>query len=355
MYRWGRCHMYCRLGWPVLSRSIGGRIMPAMSNQSRPRIVVAEQLSPSAMARLESAGEVVVLGSCDEAALLAAVYQADALAVRTYSQVTAKVIAEAKRAGRLKVIGRAGVGVDNIDVPAAAEAGIPVVHTPAACTFAVAELVIGLLIAVQRRIAQIDGRIRQGQFASLRSEGKLMPELQHQTLGVIGMGRIGQAVSKRLHGGLGMRIIYHDIREIGYLPFVATDMPSHEAVYAEADVITMHVPLTRLTRGMINAAALAHFKNGSVLINTSRGPVVEAAALAAALKEGRLAGAAIDVVDPEPPPADHPLLSAPNCVLTPHVGSRSQEGLAALNDVVDDIIAVLQGKSPQYVADPKLS
>ena len=324
-----------------------------MSNDSKPRILVAEKLSPAAMARLQAAGDVVVLDACDEATLLSVVASADALAVRTYSQVTAKVIGEAKRGGRLKVIGRAGVGVDNIDVKAAAEAGIPVVHTPAACTHAVAELVVGLIIAVQRRIPYFDARVRQGEFASLRG-GKLMPELQRQTLGVIGMGRIGQAVSRRLHNGMGMRVIYNDIRDIGYLPFVATAMPSHAAVYAEADVVTMHVPLTGLTRGMINARTLAHFKPGSVLINTSRGPVVEADALAAALVEGRLSGAAIDVFDPEPPPPGHPLLSAPNCVLTPHVASRSQEGLAAMNDVVDDIVAVLAGKPPQYVADPEL-
>ena len=328
-------------------------IMPAMSNDSKPRILVAEKLSPAAMAKLQAAGDVVVLDACDEATLLSVVASADALAVRTYSQVTAKVIGEAKRGGRLKVIGRAGVGVDNIDVKAAAEAGIPVVHTPAACTHAVAELVVGLIIAVQRRIPYFDARVRQGEFASLRG-GKLMPELQRQTLGVIGMGRIGQAVSRRLHNGMGMCVIYHDIRDIGYLPFVATAMPSHQAVYAEADVVTMHVPLTGLTRGMINARTLAHFKPGSVLINTSRGPVVEAYALAAALVEGRLSGAAIDVFDPEPPPPGHPLLSAPNCVLTPHVASRSQEGLAAMNDVVDDIVAVLAGKPPQYVAAPEL-
>ncbi len=329
--------------------------MPPMSDGVKPKIVVAEKLSPSAMSRLEAAGEVIVLDACDEAALCAAAADADALVVRTYSQLTARVIEVARKGGRLKVIGRAGVGVDNIDVRAAAKAGIPVVHTPAACTDAVADLTVGLIIAVQRRIVDFDHRIRQGAFASLRGEGKLMPELQHQTLGVIGMGRIGRAVSRRLRDGFGMRVIYHDIREIGYLPFAAASMPSHEAVYAEADVVTMHVPLTRMTRGMINAKALASFKEGSVLINTSRGPVVDAAPLAAALREGRLIGAAIDVFDPEPPPPDHPLLSAPNCVLTPHIASRSKEGLAAMNDVVDDIAAVLAGKPPRYVADPELS
>ncbi len=328
--------------------------MPDMADETRSVIVVAERLSESAMARLQAAGQVVVLDSCDEPTLSDAVRQADALVVRTYSTVTAAVIGTARETGRLKVIGRAGVGVDNIDLRAAAEAGIPVVHTPAACTFAVAELTVGLIVAVQRRIAFFDQRVRQGEFASLRAEGGLTPELQHQTLGIIGMGRIGRAVGRRMHDGLGMRIIYHDIREIGYLPFAAESRDSAEVVYAEADVVSLHVPLTELTRGMVDAAALRRFKPGAYLVNTSRGPVVQAAPLAEALKERRLAGAAIDVFDPEPPPPDHPLLAAPNCVLTPHVASRSREGLAAMNDVVDDVIAVLAGKAPQYVADPQL-
>jgi len=327
--------------------------MLPMQDPGKPTIVVTERVSESGMSRLKSAGNVVLLDSCDEASLIKAVADADAMVVRTYSEVTAQVIEAARIHQRLRVIGRAGVGLDNIDVRAALKAGIQVVHTPAACTDAVAELTVGLILAVQRRIAHLDRRVRQGEFASLRSTA-LMPELQHQTLGVIGMGRIGRAVGRRLHDGMGMKVVYYDIREIGYLPFVACSLDSAEAVYAEADVVTMHVPLTSLTRGMINDKALSHFKQGSCLMNTSRGPVVEAAALAQALHDGHLAGAAIDVFDPEPPPPDHPLMSAPNCVLTPHVASRSREGLAAMNDVVDDIVAVLEGNSPQYPADPEV-
>jgi len=324
-----------------------------MSENQKHRIVVAEGLSESGLERLRAAGEVVRLSSCDEASLTAAVREADALLVRTYSQVTAKLIGEAKAKGRLKVIGRAGVGVDNIDLKAALDAGIKVVHTPAASTYAVAELVVGLIVSVQRRFTWMDGQVRLGEFGSLRG-GKPRPELQHQTLGIIGMGRIGTAVGRRMHLGMGMRVIYYDIREIGYLPFVAESMDSAEAVYREADVVTLHVPLTKLTRGMINGEALSCFKAGSSLVNASRGPVVEAGPLAAALEEGRLWGAAIDVFDPEPPPADHPLLQASNCILTPHIGARSREGLAAMNDVVDDVVAVLQGKPPQYQALPEV-
>ena len=324
-----------------------------MSSHPKPRIAVAEKVSESAMARLQAAGEVMNLAHHDEASLIEAVRTADALVVRTYALINADVISAARQAGRLKVIGRAGVGMDNIDVQAAIAAGIQVVNTPAASTFAVAELVVGLIVAAQRRIAAYDARIRKGEFASLRAGPAPTTELQHQTLGIVGMGRIGRAVGHRMRNGMGMRVVYYDIREIGYLPFAATCLDSAEAVYAASDVVTFHVPLTEKTRGMVNAASLSHFKSGAYLINAARGPVVNAADLAAALTEKRLTGAAVDVFDPEPPPPDHPLLLAPNCVLTPHIGARSQEGLAAMNDVVDDVIAVLAGKEPQYPVDPE--
>jgi len=325
-----------------------------MADKPRPRIIVAGQLSESATERLQKAGEVIFLDKGDERTLSEAVMEADALVVRTYAEVTHKVILAAKEAGRLRVIGRAGVGVDNIDVRAAHGAGITVVHTPAACTSAVADLTVGLILAVQRKIVVGDRKLREGEFKSLRAGVPDVRELQHQTLGVIGMGRIGRAVGTRLHNGFDMRVIYYDIREIGLLPFAAEPRRSANEVYAEADVVTLHVPLTSLTRGMINEAALEQFKQGAVLINTSRGPVVEAQALAKALEAGRLSGAGIDVFDPEPPPSDHPLLSAPNGVLTPHIASRSYEGITAMNDVVDDVIGVLTGKEPMYPADPNL-
>lgn len=317
----------------------------------RPKIVVTEALSESALSRLATIGEVIRLPKCNEAALISAVQDADALVIRTYSDVNAKVIAAARETGRLRVIGRAGVGLDNVDLEAAAQANIAVVYTPAACTDAVAELVVGLIIALQRDIVASDRKMREGQFATLRAGTPRAIELQHQTLGVIGMGRIGQAVARRLHIGLGMSVIYYDIRDISSLSFPGSSRLSAEVVYQEADVVTFHVPLTAETRGMINTQSLAHFKPSACLINTSRGPVVDAAALADALKTGKLAGAAIDVFDPEPPPPNHPLFSAPNCILTPHVASRTREGIDAMNDVVDDVIAVLQGHPPRFPAE----
>ncbi len=320
----------------------------------RPRFIVAERLNDAAMAALRDAGDIVLLERCDEPTLMDAVKDADALIVRTYSHVTAAVMDSAKTAGRLRVIARAGVGLDNVDVRAALDRGLIVVHTPAASTHAVADHAVGLILALQRGIVRFDPLVRGGEFAKLRSDAPLAVELRHQTLGVIGMGRIGRALSTRLHDGFGTRIIYHDIRPIGWLPFPAESQPAADDVYAQADVVSMHVPLTARTRGMIDAAALAKFKTGSYLINTSRGPVVDAAALADALRQGRLAGAAIDVFEPEPPPPGHPLLTAPNCILSPHVASRTKEGAAAMNDVVHDVIGIVQGKEPMYPADPEV-
>ncbi len=318
----------------------------------KPRIIVTEKISEGAMQRLAAGADVSVINGRDPAALLEAARTADGLVVRTYSLVTAEVLAAAKAAGRLKIIGRGGVGVDNIDIQAAAAAGITVVNTPAASTHAVADLVVGMIIAVQRRVAANDPLVRAGQWSNLRS-APVTRELRHQTIGIIGMGRIGTAVGFRMHNGFGARIIYRDIREIGWLPFPAQAMDSSEAVYAEADVVTFHVPLTPLTRGMANAAALARFKPGSVLINASRGPVVVGADLAAALRDGPLGGAAIDVFEVEPPPADHPLMSAPNCLLSPHMGARSVEGLAAMDEVVDDVLGVLAGREPIWPVQPE--
>ncbi len=310
------------------------------------KILLTERYSTAAMERLATVGEVVLIERPGEAALIDAVADADALVVRTYTTVTRRVI-EAGR--RLRVIARGGVGLDNIDLAAARERGIVVVYTPAASTHAVADFAIGLILAVQRRQGKFDHEVRTQPFRPLRTRFPLFPELRHQTLGIVGMGRIGSEVARRASLGFGMRVIYNDIRPVGPFAFPAEGV-TRDQVLASADVVSMHVPMTPLTRGMIDRAALARMKPDAVLINTSRGAVVVASDLADALRRGQIAGAGIDVFDPEPPPPDHPLWSAPNCVLTPHVASRSREGVAAMNDVVDDVVAVLQGRAPTWPA-----
>jgi D-3-phosphoglycerate dehydrogenase len=309
-------------------------------------IVVSEPLSSDALARLRAAGEVVELAACDEPTIAAAVGEADALVVRTASRVTRRVI---DAGSRLRVIGRAGVGLDNIDVAYAKQRGITVVYTPAASTQAVAELTIGLMLAAVRRIAAYDARVRAGEFAEMRRAATGY-ELAGRTLGVVGMGRIGKTVAKIAHAGLGMNVVYNDIIDVAPLPVPARELDK-PALYAAADIVSLHVPLTPLTERLIDAAALAQFRPGAYLINTARGSIVDAVAVAAALHAGRLAGAAFDVFDVEPPPPDHPLRAAPNCVLSPHAASRTPAGIASMDSVVDDVIAVLQGRPPRFPAE----
>ena len=311
------------------------------------KIVVCEHYADSAFERLRAVGDVTHLESPGEDELIAAVADADALLVRTYTRVTQRVL---DAAPRLKVVGRGGVGVENIDVPAAAARGIAVVHTPAAATEAVAELTIGLILALERKIMTCDARVRAGEFDRARRDA-VGRELGQSTLGIIGMGRIGRAVG-RIAAGFPMRVVYNDIIDVGPLDFAAEPM-SKPDVYAAADVVTLHVTLTDLTRRLIDADALTRFKPAATLVNTARGAVLDADAVAAALREGRLAGAAVDVFDPEPPPPDHPLLRAANVILSPHAGARSYRGQARMNDVVEDVIAVLQGRPPRHAVAPE--
>jgi len=308
------------------------------------RIVVAEPFERSAIDKLRALGEVIELGACDEAALLSAVADCDALVVRTAAEVTRKVI----EAGmRLKVIGRGGVGLDNIDLDAARERGVSVVYTPAASTEAVADLTIGFLIALVRDFRSVDAEVRAGRFAEARRQA-MARDVSDLTLGIVGLGRIGKAVARRARA-LGMRVLYCDIVAPGWVDFVAerTDL---DGLLAESDVVTLHVPLTDATRGMIDAASLRRFKPGSFLINTSRGAVVDHMALAEALATGRLRGAALDVTEPEPLPLDHPLLHTVHTLLTPHLGAKTGLGQARMNAVVDDVIGVLQGRPPRFPA-----
>jgi len=308
-------------------------------------IVVAEPFDPAAVDKLRAVGEVVVLDACDEAHLREAVGECDALMVRTRSTVTRAVIESARR---LRVIGRGGVGLENIDVDAARERGIAVVYTPQASTEAVADLTVGMMIALLRNIHGCDAMLRRGLFGEAR-EGSRSREISELTLGIVGMGRIGRAVARRCRHGFGMTVLYNDIVIPGWLDFVATPVNKDE-LCAQADVVTLHVPLTESTRNLIDAGALSRFKKDGVLINTSRGAVVDSLALADALVSGTLGGAALDVFDPEPLPADHPLLRAPSTLFTPHIGSRTVAGLARMNDVVEDVIRVLQGRPPTYPA-----
>lgn len=307
-------------------------------------IVFAEPFDDFALERAKAVGRVTVLDRCDEVSLRRALRRCDALLVRSACRVSRGALEEAER---LRVIGRGGVGVENIDVEAARQRGIAVVYTPAAATDAVADLTVGLMIALLRGVVPGDAAVRAGCFDEVRRRARSR-ELKELTMGIVGMGRIGQAVARRCWQGFDMSIVYNDIVE-PLKPEMEARPVSKEELYASADVISLHVPLTEETRGMIDDEVLAGCKPGSLLINTSRGAVVDGEALARRLFSGALAGAALDVFDPEPPACDHPLMTAPNTLFTPHLGARTQSGLARMNAVVEDVIRVLEGLPPRYV------
>ena len=268
---------------------------------------------------------------------------ADALVVRTYTQVNQKLIDRAKK---LKVVGRAGVALENIDVPACRSAGIEVVHTPAANTLAVVDYTIRMIVELNRRFWAFDQYITHEEFHSLRKNlfGRFLSDC---TLGIIGAGRIGSRVG-RAAAGLGMRVIYNDIKDID-LEYQA-EAVTKEELYKQADIITIHTPINESTSQLICTDTISQTKPGVQFINAARGPCVNYNDLAEAIKSGHVSGAAIDCHDPEPIPADYPMLGLDNVILTPHVAACVPHAKVNMSMVVKDILAVLNGKTPLYPA-----
>jgi len=270
--------------------------------------------------------------------LLEAANQADALAVTLTERVDADVL---DRAPRLKIVAVYAVGYDNVDVAAATRRGIVVTNTPDVLTETTADLTWALMLALTRRIPEADRLVREGQLLGADVFGK--------TLGVIGMGRIGRAVARRA-AGFGMAVLYHTrhpLRREEEVAFHAKSLPLPQVLQA-ADIVTIHTPLIDSTRGLIGKAELAMMRRSSYLINTARGAVVDEAALAEALEQGRLAGAGLDVYHHEP--QVHPRLRAqPNTVLLPHIGSATTETRVKMGLMVaDNITAVLEGREAPH-------
>ncbi len=272
----------------------------------------------------------------------------DALVVRSQVKVDAAMIAAG---GRLAVIGRAGVGVDNVDLEAATRAGITVVNAPTGNTIAAAELTIALLLSLARKVAAADASIRRGEWKRSQFTGT---ELRGKTLGIVGLGKIGQAIATRARG-LQMAVVASD-------PFVTPEQAAtlgvelvpFEEVVARADAITVHVPKTKATTGLINAAVIGRMRPGVLLLNVARGGIIDEADLAAALRSGRVAGAGIDVYTAEPP-TGNPLLDAPNTVLTPHLGASTEEAqVAVAEEVAEQVLDVLDGRPARYAVNAPL-
>lgn len=314
------------------------------------RIVVSDVIDPHARETLAREADLVDVDGRDAAALAAALRDADALIVRSETQVTREVLAAGPS---LRLVARAGTGVDNIDVPGATEAGILVLNAPGANAVSAGEHTIALLLAIARQLPEANATTHAGRWERKRFRPF---DLQGKTLGIVGLGRVGSVVAERLRA-FEMRVIVYD----PYVPAerftrLGVEAVTYERLLAEADVVTFHVPATPETVQMLDRAAIARLKPGAVILNCARGEIVEQAALAEALREGRIAGVGIDVF-PVEPARESPLAGLPNVVLTPHIGGSSREALAAVGAVISaTTLAALRGEAvPNAVNLPPAS
>lgn len=283
--------------------------------------------------------------------LLDAVKDVDAIYCTLNEKIDKEVM---DRAEKLKVVGTMSVGVDHIDVEYATSRGIYVIHTPGVLTETVADHAWALLLATARRIVEADKMIRDGEWRIPWAPTMMLGyDLYGKTLGVIGVGRIGSAVARRAKG-FNMKVLYYDIvrredleRELG-IKYVELD-----ELLRESDFITLHVPLTPETKGLIKERELKLMKRTAILVNTSRGAVIDQRALTKALREGWIAGAGLDVFEKEPIPVDDPLLKLDNVILTPHIGSASHDTRNKMAEyVAEGIIKVLKGEKPDNLFNP---
>ncbi len=298
-------------------------------------------LARAALARVDPELRMAKSPSVDD--ILAVARQADAILV-TYAKLPGELL---RRLERCKVIGRFGLGVDNIDIPAARELGITVTYVPDYCMQEVSDHAMALLLALARKIPFSNSLVQSGRWempavAPLR-------RLSGQVLGLIGLGGIPRALVPKAKS-FGLKVIAHD-PYAGQEVFAAAgvDSVSLDDLYARSDMISVHAPLTPQTRGMVGAAAFAKMKKGVLIVNTARGPLIDEPALIAALDSGKIGAAALDVVTTEPLPKDSPLLGRPNLILTPHTGFYSLEALEELQTTcATDVARVLSGEKPVY-------
>lgn len=319
----------------------------------RPIIYSLTTMNEVGLAKLRDAGELRMASSLEPAVLHREIAEADALVIRTAGTIDAALM---DHAPKLRVIGRHGVGYDQVDVPAATERGILVVYTPGANTQGVAEHVFAMMIGLSKYFPGQSRALSEGRY---NDRTKLVGrDIAGKTLGIVGFGRIGKRVGQIAHNGFGMKVQYCDVIDIP--PDAEARAGAVRVGFDEllrtSDYVTLHVPLDATTRRMIDASALERIKPGAVLINTCRGPVTDEAAVADALRSKTLFGYGADVYDVEPPPADHPLINHPefNTILTPHSAAQSAESLRNMADeVATDVVGVLQGRPPiNPVNDP---
>ncbi len=293
------------------------------------RVLVTDKLAEEGLALLKAEPDLEVIVNTklagDPVALKAALAEADGIVIRSGTTLTPEVL---DGQTRLKAIVRAGVGVDNINVPSATRQGIVVMNTPGGNTISTAEHTIALLLSLARNVPQAHGSLTAGKWDRNKFTGT---QVEGKTLGIIGLGRVGLAVAKRAQG--------FDMRVVGYDPFLTAERAAElgietvsnlDDLWGQVDFLTLHTPLSAETRNIIDAAVIEKLKPGVRIINCARGGLIDEAALRAAVESGKVAGAAVDVFEPEPPPADNPLLGHPKIVVTPHLGASTEEAQVAV-------------------------
>ena len=319
------------------------------------RILVVEHIHQAGEAMMAQKAELVFPKPQNLEGILAAIGDCDALVVRN-TPITRQIM---EAAPKLAVIGRHGVGYDTVDTKSAADLGIPVVYTPAANTESVAELAVGFILALLRKLVQANAAMQSEELLSdtvtmaimARQKGLITTDIWGKTLGVIGVGRIGSSVSKKMIAAFNMRVL-------GYDPYVDAETlagygvqkaVSLEEMLPRCDFVDVHCSGGAETRHLINERTLALMKPTAYLINTARGTIVDEKALIEALRDKRIAGAAIDVYDPEPPRPGNPLLHMENVIVTSHLGAMTEESLYNMATMVaQGVLDVLEGRRPQY-------
>lgn len=289
----------------------------------------------------------VIEASPETAEFEAALPEVVGMVVRTYTKVNSALLA---RCPKLKVVGRGGVGIENIDVKACRAHGVEVVYTPDANTLAVGDFVFGYALQLLRPWAFFKDRVYAAkEFKAIRNTQRGV-QLNELTLGILGMGRVGRRVGSIGANGFGMRVIYHDLLDVqSQLTFPATPVELH-TLFREADIVSLHVDMKPGNENLVGHTLLSLMKPTAILINTCRGEVLDDHALANAIRDQKIAGAAIDVFDPEPPTADYPLLGFDNVLLTPHMAARTHTAIENMSWVVRDVVNVINGQPPRCPA-----
>ena len=301
------------------------------------KVLITDGLEKEGVDIINAAGEAVNKKGIEADELLQIIGEYDGLIVRGRTKVTREVFEAAKN---LKVVGRAGVGVDNIDLQAAKDHGVTVVNAPVATTIAVAELGFGMMLALVRDIPHTDSEMKHDNWTKKNYKGH---ELHGKTLGIVGYGNIGSTIGKYAQA-LGMKVLCYDpIRNIDEMRATGADPVQLDEIYAKADIITFHVPLIPETKHMVNDETFAKMKDGVLLVNVARGGIIEEAALLRALESGKVAGAALDVYEKEPP-VDLTIAEHPKVIAVPHVGGQTEEAqLRVAGDIASEVMNVLNG------------